>query len=206
MALGGAPDHRLGEALQAYVALLEDFLPSIRGVGATGAASDPIRRTCVTTSVVASSLNSGSNGRGVTFLPNSLHMHSRFATPKSASRHAAWVCPAASKSSFSADRSAEVDAVPFAACPAFSPCILPRLAVSPLPAFCGSICPPSPWPQCAIATHSPAHQQLAHPCHAKPQLDRCLLLGYMALLHCAQNLGRVPLLCRQSSLSFRSRC
>src|SRR5437899_3023823 len=100
MAVGGAPDHRLGEALHAYVALLEDFLPSMRGVGAPGAASDPIRRTCVTTSVVASSLNSGSNGRGVTLLPNSLPMHSRSATLRSASRHAAWVCPAASKSSF----------------------------------------------------------------------------------------------------------
>ena len=36
VAVGGAPDHRLGEALQAYVALLEDFLPSMRGVVAMG--------------------------------------------------------------------------------------------------------------------------------------------------------------------------
>ena len=36
-------------------------------------------------------------------------------------------------------------------------------------------------PQCAIATCSPARQQLAHPLHAKPQLDCCLLLGYIAI-------------------------
>ena len=46
---GGAPDHRLREAFQAYVAFLEVFLRSMCRVDAGGVASDPTRRTCVTT-------------------------------------------------------------------------------------------------------------------------------------------------------------
>src|SRR4029077_2180596 len=71
---------------------------------------------------------------------------------------------------------------------------LRRFAVRPSPS--------QPMPQCPIASRAPAYQQGPHPAHAKPQLRRCLLLGYVPTFDLVQNLEPVPLLCRHPQPLF----